>query len=119
MLQMRTSVNSLAWTPEGRRCITGTQSGEFTLWNGTQFNFETIIQVTFCKPCRVSVVNQEWHDTCDSMLMAQTSFTAHQVSTPNPARKVHQLALPQSLNKPAELADAAWLLLSTKCVASH
>ena len=44
-LQMRTSVNSLAWTPEGRRCITGTQSGEFTLWNGTQFNFETIIQV--------------------------------------------------------------------------
>ena len=44
---MRTSVNSLAWTPEGRRCITGTQSGEFTLWNGTQFNFETIIQVGF------------------------------------------------------------------------
>ncbi|KAL3135617.1 hypothetical protein ABBQ38_006098 [Trebouxia sp. C0009 RCD-2024] len=42
--KMRTSVNSLAWTPEGRRCITGTQSGEFTLWNGTQFNFETIIQ---------------------------------------------------------------------------
>ena len=42
---MRTSVNSLIWTPEGRRCITGTQSGEFTLWNGTQFNFETIIQV--------------------------------------------------------------------------
>lgn len=42
--KMRTSVNSLIWTPEGRRCITGTQSGEFTLWNGTQFNFETIIQ---------------------------------------------------------------------------
>ena len=46
LLQMRTSVNSLIWTPEGRRCITGTQSGEFTLWNGTQFNFETIIQAT-------------------------------------------------------------------------
>ena len=50
LLQMRTSVNSLAWTPEGRRCITGTQSGEFTLWNGTQFNFETIIQVNALTP---------------------------------------------------------------------
>ena len=51
LIQMRTSVNSLIWTPEGRRCITGTQSGEFTLWNGTQFNFETIIQVTVVSHC--------------------------------------------------------------------
>jgi len=32
------------WTPEGRRIITGAQSGEFTLWNGLHFNFETIVQ---------------------------------------------------------------------------
>ena len=32
------------WTPEGRRVITGAQSGEFTLWNGLHFNFETIAQ---------------------------------------------------------------------------
>ncbi|KRZ59797.1 pre-mRNA 3' end processing protein WDR33 [Trichinella nativa] len=32
------------WTPEGRRLITGASSGEFTLWNGTAFNFETILQ---------------------------------------------------------------------------
>jgi len=33
------------WTPEGRRLITGASSGEFTLWNGFTFNFETILQV--------------------------------------------------------------------------
>ena len=34
------------WTPEGRRLITGASSGEFTLWNGLTFNFETILQVS-------------------------------------------------------------------------
>ena len=28
----RCSVNAAAWTPEGRRCLTATQGGEFTLW---------------------------------------------------------------------------------------
>ncbi|CAK4076297.1 unnamed protein product [Aphanomyces euteiches] len=32
------------WTPEGRRLITGNSVGEFTLWNGLAFNFETILQ---------------------------------------------------------------------------
>ena len=32
------------WTPDGRRCLTGTQAGEFTMWGGTAFQFETIIQ---------------------------------------------------------------------------
>ncbi|KAG9124713.1 pre-mRNA cleavage and polyadenylation factor (CPF) complex subunit [Ceratobasidium sp. 392] len=32
------------WTPEGRRILTGSTSGEFTLWNGLTFNFETILQ---------------------------------------------------------------------------
>lgn len=35
----------LQWTPEGRRLVTGASSGEFTLWNGLTFNFETILQV--------------------------------------------------------------------------
>jgi len=34
----------MAWTPEGRRLVTGASSGEFTLWNGLTFNFETILQ---------------------------------------------------------------------------
>ncbi|KAK6035713.1 hypothetical protein COOONC_26782 [Cooperia oncophora] len=29
----------------GKRLITGASTGEFTLWNGTAFNFETILQV--------------------------------------------------------------------------
>lgn len=37
----------MAWTPEGRRLVTGASSGEFTLWNGLTFNFETILQVSY------------------------------------------------------------------------
>lgn len=43
--KMRCPIFCLAWTPEGRRLITGASSGEFTLWNGLTFNFETILQV--------------------------------------------------------------------------
>lgn len=43
--KMRHPVNVVKWTPEGRRLLTGSTSGEFTLWNGTSFNFETIMQV--------------------------------------------------------------------------
>ncbi|KAI0528055.1 WD40 repeat-like protein, partial [Xylaria bambusicola] len=37
-------VNVVRWTPDGRRLLTASSSGEFTLWNGTGFNFETIMQ---------------------------------------------------------------------------
>lgn len=37
-------VNVVKWTPEGRRLLTASSSGEFTLWNGMAFNFETIQQ---------------------------------------------------------------------------
>ncbi|KAM7509086.1 hypothetical protein LguiA_019539 [Lonicera macranthoides] len=40
----RCSINRVVWTPTGRRLITGSQSGEFTLWNGQSFNFEMILQ---------------------------------------------------------------------------
>lgn len=43
--KMRCPIFTLAWTPEGRRLVTGASSGEFTLWNGLTFNFETILQV--------------------------------------------------------------------------
>ncbi|ELP86938.1 WD-repeat protein, putative [Entamoeba invadens IP1] len=29
----------MRWTPDGRRLITGSNNGEFTTWNGLQFNF--------------------------------------------------------------------------------
>ena len=38
-------INVVKWTPEGRRLLTGSSIGEFTLWNGMGFNFETISQV--------------------------------------------------------------------------
>ena len=41
--KMKYPVNCAIWTPDGRRLITGLQSGEFSLWNGSQFNFETIL----------------------------------------------------------------------------
>lgn len=44
-LQVRAGINAIAWTPEGRRCLTGTNAGEFTLWQGQHFGFETILQV--------------------------------------------------------------------------
>ncbi|KAH9825807.1 Polyadenylation factor subunit 2 [Teratosphaeria destructans] len=42
--KMLQAVNVVKWTPEGRRLLTAAGSGEFTLWNGTGFNFETISQ---------------------------------------------------------------------------
>ncbi|RPB18489.1 WD40 repeat-like protein [Terfezia boudieri ATCC MYA-4762] len=41
-------INVVKWTPEGRRLLTGSSSGEFTLWNGMGFNFETIMQAHDC-----------------------------------------------------------------------
>ncbi|BFZ53532.1 pre-mRNA cleavage and polyadenylation factor (CPF) complex subunit [Savitreella phatthalungensis] len=37
-------VNCVRWTPDARRVLTASSSGEFTLWNGLTFNFETILQ---------------------------------------------------------------------------
>ncbi|MEE6516581.1 hypothetical protein FKM82_026149 [Ascaphus truei] len=42
--KMKCPVFVVRWTPEGRRLVTGASSGEFTLWNGLTFNFETILQ---------------------------------------------------------------------------
>ena len=44
-MQIRSSVNCVAWTPDGQRCVTGTQSGEFAIWNGSNFRVEACLQV--------------------------------------------------------------------------
>ena len=49
--KVRASINAVTWTPEGRRCLTGTQAGEFTLWQGQHFGFETILQVSMERVC--------------------------------------------------------------------
>lgn len=38
------SIQTVKWTPEGRRLVVAAYSGEFTIWNGMTFNFETIMQ---------------------------------------------------------------------------
>lgn len=43
--KLKHPINVVRWTPEGRRLLTGSSIGEFTLWNGMGFNFETISQV--------------------------------------------------------------------------
>ncbi|KAF8564029.1 hypothetical protein P879_05993 [Paragonimus westermani] len=54
------------WTPEGRRLITGAFSGEFTLWNGLTFNFETILQAHESQiRCMKWSHNEEWLLTAD------------------------------------------------------
>ncbi|EPQ32375.1 uncharacterized protein PFL1_00571 [Pseudozyma flocculosa PF-1] len=42
--KIRCPVNVVRWMPDARRLLTGSTSGEFTLWNGLTFNFETIMQ---------------------------------------------------------------------------
>lgn len=37
-------INAVKWTPEGRRLVVASHLGEFTIWNGMTFNFETIMQ---------------------------------------------------------------------------
>ncbi|XP_037076183.1 LOW QUALITY PROTEIN: pre-mRNA 3' end processing protein WDR33-like [Pollicipes pollicipes] len=64
--KMRCPIFCLGWTPEGRRLITGASSGEFTLWNGLTFNFETILQA-HDSPVRTMVWsrNDQWMVTGD------------------------------------------------------
>ncbi|CAH8472775.1 unnamed protein product [Schistosoma mattheei] len=70
---VRTSTNKnkcpiycVCWTPEGRRLITGAFSGEFTLWNGLTFNFETILQAHESQiRCMKWSHNEEWLLTAD------------------------------------------------------
>ncbi|KAI5192289.1 polyadenylation factor subunit 2 [Nematocida sp. AWRm77] len=40
----RTPINTIKYAPNGKRLISGAATGEFTLWNGFSFNFETILQ---------------------------------------------------------------------------
>lgn len=42
--KIRSPVNSVLWNHDGRRLLTGSSSGEITMWNGFSFNFDTILQ---------------------------------------------------------------------------
>ncbi|KAI5148874.1 polyadenylation factor subunit 2 [Enteropsectra breve] len=42
--KIRSPVNAVLWNPDGRRLLSGSTSGEITMWNGYSFNFDTILQ---------------------------------------------------------------------------
>ncbi|CDK27480.1 unnamed protein product [Kuraishia capsulata CBS 1993] len=44
MNKSRHAIHALKWTPDARRVLVTSHSGEFTLWNGLAFNFESIMQ---------------------------------------------------------------------------
>eukprot|EP00300_Choanocystis_sp_HF-7_P006838 c14935_g1_i2.p1 GENE.c14935_g1_i2~~c14935_g1_i2.p1 ORF type:complete len:553 (+),score=83.03 c14935_g1_i2:36-1661(+) len=64
--KQRYPINVVTYSPEARRLITGAASGEFTLWNGLTFNFETILQA---HPVAIRAMvwthNQNWMVTAD------------------------------------------------------
>ena len=43
--KQRSPVHYVGWTPDGRRVCSATQSGEISLWHGTLFYFENVMQV--------------------------------------------------------------------------
>ncbi|KAL6122626.1 hypothetical protein NUSPORA_00298 [Nucleospora cyclopteri] len=45
--KIRSPVNAVCWAPDGRRVLSGLNSGEITMWNGFTFNFDTILQAHF------------------------------------------------------------------------
>ena len=59
--KVKCPINTLLWTPDGRRLITGAASGEFTIWNGLTFNFETIMQAhDVAVRCMQYAKNDQW-----------------------------------------------------------
>ncbi|KAJ6083656.1 hypothetical protein N7467_007791 [Penicillium canescens] len=55
------------WTPEGRRLLTGGHTGEFMLWNGTAFNFETVMDAHYDQ-IQAGVTSLAWAHSQDWLI---------------------------------------------------
>ncbi|KAJ5888732.1 hypothetical protein N7495_008773 [Penicillium taxi] len=55
------------WTPEGRRLLTGGHTGEFMLWNGTAFNFETVMDAHYDQ-IQAGVTSLAWSNSHDWLI---------------------------------------------------
>ena len=57
---------TVIFMPDGRRVLTCSQNGEFTLWNAASFNFETILQA-HNNPVRTATVShsENWLISAD------------------------------------------------------
>ena len=58
--QVRAAVTVVLWTPEGRRLLTGSQIGEFTLWNGVRLR-PSVASLSCSRAARRHVVQLRDH----------------------------------------------------------
>ncbi|KAF9893424.1 hypothetical protein FE257_010736 [Aspergillus nanangensis] len=60
-------ITVVRWTPEGRRLLTGGHTGEFMLWNGTAFNFETVMDAHYDQ-LQAGVTSIQWSHSHDWLI---------------------------------------------------
>ena len=65
-------VTVVRWMPEGRRLLAGVHNGEFMLWNGMAFNFETVTAMGSS-----SLRAAEWSNRRDWLLAANDEGTVY------------------------------------------
>jgi polyadenylation factor subunit 2 len=65
-------VTVVRWMPEGRRLLAGVHNGEFMLWNGMAFNFETVTTMGSS-----SLRAAEWSNGRDWLLAANDEGTVY------------------------------------------
>ena len=63
-------VTIVRWMPEGRRLLAGVHNGEFMLWNGMSFNFETVTAMGSS-----SLRTAEWSNKQDWLVAANDEGT--------------------------------------------
>jgi len=64
--KMHRSIDSLAWTPDGRRCLTGSHQGEIASWNSLSFKLESKLQAHEAAiTCMRYSHNENWLVTSD------------------------------------------------------
>ncbi|ERF68627.1 Polyadenylation factor subunit 2 [Endocarpon pusillum Z07020] len=105
-------VTVVRWMPEGRRLLAGVHNGEFMLWNGMAFNFETVTAVGSS-----SLRAAEWSHKRDWLLAANDEGIVYylQPTLNNPhkfqahAMPVRDLAFAPSDSKFVTASDDATL----------
>eukprot|EP01138_Halocafeteria_seosinensis_P006783 gb/GECG01006936.1/.p1 GENE.gb/GECG01006936.1/~~gb/GECG01006936.1/.p1 ORF type:complete len:335 (+),score=24.45 gb/GECG01006936.1/:1-1005(+) len=89
--KIRCPINQVIWTPEGRRFITGAASGEFTLWDGFTYAFDTIFQAHDSP-----ILSLEWSHNNDWLISADQGGLVKYWSAnmnPNEAIEAHKDAV--------------------------
>jgi len=113
--KLRQPVNVVRWTPDGRRLLTGSSSGEFTLWNGTGFNFETIMQAHDDAIRALTYShNNEWllsGDQVGVLKYWQTNFNNVQQIKAHPDSTIRDIAFAPSDSRFVTAADDNMLKL--------